>query len=90
MELPFDRALRETHAALAQEEFVIITEIDLQDELSKKLSRQIRPYVILGVWVPSWEYQAVEQEPDIALLMPSHVCLWLFFDTFGRGAVRNR
>ena len=33
VELPFDRALPETHAALAQEEFVIITEMDLQAEL---------------------------------------------------------
>jgi uncharacterized protein (DUF302 family) len=26
--------------------------------------------------VTSWEYQALSQEPDIGLLMPSHVCLW--------------
>lgn len=76
VKLPFDRALRETHRALAEEEFVVITEIDLQAELAKKLGHQIRPYSILGVWVPSWEYQALQQEPDIALLMPSHICLW--------------
>lgn len=74
--LPFDRALRETRAALAEEEFVVVTEIDLRTELAAKLGHQIRPYTILGVWVPSWEYQALQQEPDIALLMPSHVCLW--------------
>jgi uncharacterized protein (DUF302 family) len=76
VKLPFDRALRETQRALAEEEFVIITEIDLQGELAKKLGQQIRPYTILGVWVPSWEYEALSREPDIGLLMPSHVCLW--------------
>jgi uncharacterized protein (DUF302 family) len=76
VKLPFDRALRETRDALAEEEFVVITEIDLQAELAKRLGQQIRPYTILGVWVPSWEYQALSREPDIGLLMPSHVCLW--------------
>jgi uncharacterized protein (DUF302 family) len=76
VKLPFDRALRETQEALKEEEFVVITEIDLQAELAKKLGQQIRPYTILGVWVPSWEYQALSREPDIGLLMPSHVCLW--------------
>jgi uncharacterized protein (DUF302 family) len=76
VKLPFDRALQETRDALAEEEFVVITEIDLQAELAKKLGRQIRPYALLGVWVPSWEHQALSREPDIGLLMPSHVCLW--------------
>jgi uncharacterized protein (DUF302 family) len=76
VELPFDRVLRETHQALQDEEFVVITEIDLQAELAKKLGQQIRPYTILGVWVPSWEYQALNQEPDMGLLMPSHLCVW--------------
>jgi uncharacterized protein (DUF302 family) len=76
IKLPFDRALRETRKALEQEEFVVITEIDLQAQLAKKLRQKIRPYTILGVWVPSWEYQALSREPDIGLLMPSHVCLW--------------
>jgi uncharacterized protein (DUF302 family) len=76
VKLPFERALRETHQALQDEQFVVITEIDLQAELARKLGQQIRPYTILGVWVPSWEYQALSQAPDIGLLMPSHVCVW--------------
>ena len=76
VKLPFERALRETHEALKEEEFVVITEINLQAELAQKLGQQIRPYTLLGVWVPSWEYQALSHEPDIGLLMPSHVCLW--------------
>ena len=76
VKLPFDRALRETHRALAEKEFAVITEIDLQAELAKKLGQQIRPYTILGVCVPWWEYEALSREPDIGLRMPSHVCLW--------------
>ncbi len=76
IKLPFDRALIETRKALEEEDFVVITEIDLQTQLAKKLNQQIRPYVILGVWVPAWEFEALRKEPDIGLLMPSHVCLW--------------
>lgn len=74
--LSFERALEETHLALQEEGLLVITEIDLKTQLSLKLNRQIRPYTILGVWVPSWEYEALSHEPDIGLLMPSHVCLW--------------
>ena len=76
VKLPFERALRETHQSLKEEGFVVITEIDLKAHLRAKLCQQIRPYTILGVWVPSWEYEALSPEPDIGLLMPSHVCLW--------------
>ena len=41
VKLPFDRAARETCDALAEEEFVVITEIDLQAELAKRLGQQI-------------------------------------------------
>lgn len=74
--LPFDRALSETRRALEEEEFIIITEIDLQAQLAAKLHQHIRPYTILGVWVPSWEYEALKSEADAGLLMPSHVCVW--------------
>lgn len=76
VDLPFERALQETCAALAEEEFVVITRIDLQSELANKISQRIRPYVVLGVWLPTWEYEALKHDPDIALLMPSHVCVW--------------
>lgn len=76
MELPFDQALFETRRALKEEGFIIITEIDLQAQLAAKTHRHIRPYTILGVWVPSGEYEALSREPDVGLLMPSHVCVW--------------
>lgn len=76
IKLAFDRALKETRQALQEEGFVVLTEIDLQAELARKLGQRIGRYTLLGVWVPSWEYEALQQEPDIALLMPSHVCLW--------------
>jgi uncharacterized protein (DUF302 family) len=76
VKLPFDQALEETRQTLREEKFVVITELDLQSELASKLGQRIRPYTVLGVWVPSWEYQALSSEPDIGLLMPTHICLW--------------
>ena len=76
VELPFEQALIATRRALLEEKLIVIAEIDLQAELAAKLRQQIRPYAILGVWEPTWEYEALSREPDIGLLMPTHVCLW--------------
>jgi hypothetical protein len=42
VKLPFDWALRETRRALAEEEFAVITEIDLQVELAALAMRTNR------------------------------------------------
>jgi uncharacterized protein (DUF302 family) len=76
LKLPFKRACEEAEKALKAEGFVVITRIDLQAELSRQLQQHIPPYAILGVWVPSWECEALHREPDIGLLMPTHLCLW--------------
>ena len=76
VKLPFNRVLQETRQALKDEEFVVISEMNLQAELAAHVGQQIRPYTILGVWVPSWACQALSNAPEIGLLMPSHVCLW--------------
>jgi uncharacterized protein (DUF302 family) len=76
LKLPFKRAMEEAEKALQAEGFVVITRIDLQAELARQLQQHIPPYTILGVWVPSWEAEALHREPDIGLLMPTHLCLW--------------
>lgn len=74
--LPFDRAVAVTRAALKEEDFGVVMEIDFQKTIQQKLGKEIRPYLILGACVPDLAHRAIQTDPEIGVLMPCNVCVW--------------
>lgn len=71
--LPFDEALAKTRAALAAEGFGIPAEIDTQAVFKAKLGLDTERRLILGACLPQVAYEALQAEPEIALLLPCNV-----------------
>jgi len=73
IDLPYDEAVTATKAALADQGFGTLTEIDLRQTLKDKLDVDIEPQVIIGACNPQIAHRAMEIDPRITALLPCNV-----------------
>jgi uncharacterized protein (DUF302 family) len=64
-----------TEEALKSEGFGILTEIDIQATMKKKLDKDYRPYLILGACNPIFADKVLQAEPNISALLPCNVTI---------------
>jgi len=72
---PMDETRERVEAALAEQGFGILTEIDVQATLRDKLGIERAPYLILGACNPQLAHRALEADPSVGALLPCNVVL---------------
>lgn len=69
----FDDAVARATAALKEEGFGIITEIDLKETFKRKLDVDFRRYKILGACNPNLAFEALKLEDKVGTMLPCNV-----------------
>ena len=69
----FDETLLKVEEELKAEGFGVLTEIDVQSTLKKKLDVDFKRYKILGACNPGLAHKALSTEDKIGILLPCNV-----------------
>ena len=76
LELHYEQAIEKVTAALKEEGFGVLTEIDVKATLEQKLEADFRRYIILGACNPPLAHKALSAQLNIGLLLPCNVIVY--------------
>jgi uncharacterized protein (DUF302 family) len=69
----FDNTIARVRKELEKEGFGVLTEIDVQATMKKKLNEEYRPYTILGACNAPFAHKALQAEDKIGTMLPCNV-----------------
>ena len=69
----FDTAVDAVIAAISAEKLGVVSDINAQAIMKKKLDREIGGYRILGACAPDLAIQALDAEPNSGVLLPCNI-----------------
>lgn len=73
LDMNFDKAVSHVTEELSKEGFGVLSDIDVQATLKKKLNQEIKPYRILGACNPPFAHRALVAENKIGTMLPCNV-----------------
>jgi uncharacterized protein (DUF302 family) len=74
--LSFENAIIKVTEELKKEGFGVLTTIDVQETMKKKLNLDFQKYVILGACNPPFAYEALQAEEEFGLLLPCNLIVY--------------
>lgn len=76
LSIPYEEAIPRVTAALKEEGFGVLTEIDVKATLKKKIDVDFQRYIILGACNPKLAHKALSTTLDIGLMLPCNVTVY--------------
>ena len=76
LNLPYGKVIELVRESLKKEGFGVLTEIDVQEKMKKKMGIDMNKYIILGACNPANAYKAILSEENIGLMLPCNVIVY--------------
>lgn len=76
LDAPYEEAIEKVTAALKEEGFGVLTEIDVKKTLKEKIGADFRKYVILGACNPNLSHKVLSEDLAVGLLLPCNAIVY--------------